>query len=85
MPETQQEIEAKRIHIASQFREATSDPPVVTCECKRRIPLRMLFKCLYCMCYFCQACAEIHFGKTRKQFYEEKDAAAAAEAGNAHP
>ena len=57
---------------AKQFREAV-DTDSITCECGRSIPLRFAYRCLYCGCYFCQRCAEEHFGKTRAQYLKELD------------
>jgi hypothetical protein len=52
-----------------QHREALGGQPKVTCPCGLSAPLRFLFKCLYCECYFCQECAEVHFGKTRAEYF----------------
>lgn len=54
--------------------------PHITCECGATINMRFLFRCLYCGCWFCQRCAEVHFGKTRKQYAAEAVAKAAANA-----
>ena len=47
-------------------------------KCGKRIRMMYAYKCLYCSFWFCAACAEIHFGKTRKQhnaeLAENKDA-----------
>lgn len=53
-----------------QFVEAKG-PTMITCECKRRNPVRFMYHCLYCDCWFCKECAEIHFGKTVEQYYDE--------------
>lgn len=52
---------------AKQFKQALHEG-VVTCECGRTIPLRFLYKCLYCDLYFCQRCAGHHFGESRKDY-----------------
>jgi hypothetical protein len=59
---------------ARQWREALGDATRVTCECGLAAPLRFLFRCLYCGCFFCQSCAEVHFGKTRAQYRAEQAA-----------
>jgi beta-xylosidase len=40
-------------------------------KCGKRVSMQFAFKCLYCSYWFCATCAEIHFGKTRKQHNEE--------------
>lgn len=37
-----------------------------------RIPCWKLYKCLYCGFYFCETCAEVHFGKSRQQYETEQ-------------
>lgn len=61
----------------AQWKEARGVHPRVTCLCDRVILIRFMFRCLYCGLWFCQPCAEVHFGKTREQWRaENKDAAA---------
>ena len=60
----------KRTRVAAQVREATYkgyDVQYVTCGCSRRLPLRFAYRCLYCGEWYCQRCAERHFGKTREE------------------
>lgn len=45
----------------------------VNCSCEIKLPLWLAFRCLYCGGYFCQKCAEKHFGKTRSQYLAEKE------------
>jgi len=52
-----------------QHREDKGEQPKVTCGCGLCAPIRFLFKCLYCECYFCLECAEVHFGKTRAAYF----------------
>ena len=40
--------------------------------CGQQRHLTLAYKCLYCGCYFCFGCAEIHFGKTVADYYKEK-------------
>jgi len=59
---------------AIQWKQAKGVSPVVTCcECRADIPLRFLYRCLYCGLWRCQSCAEHHFGKTREQYVKERD------------
>jgi hypothetical protein len=51
-----------------QWHEAKGAQPRVTCGCGLRAPIRFLFKCLYCECFFCDKCAEVHFGETRAEY-----------------
>lgn len=46
----------------------------IKCPCGRPRHYSMAFRCLYCGIYMCVNCAEIHFGKTRKQHDEEQAA-----------
>ncbi len=46
--------------------------PMVTCRCGNHMPLRFAYKCYYCGEYLCDACAAVHFGKTREQYFTEK-------------
>lgn len=56
-------------HRDAQWREALGEQPRVTCGCGIRPPIRFLFRCLYCQCFFCADCAEVHFGKTRAEYF----------------
>jgi predicted nucleic acid binding AN1-type Zn finger protein len=55
-----------------QFNQAKGIRPHVTCKCGQTMPLRFAYKCLYCGEYFCQSCAEEHFGKTLEEYRKEK-------------
>ena len=44
----------------------------ITCFCGDEISLLEAYKCLYCDGWFCEPCAEEHFGKTVKEYLEEK-------------
>lgn len=54
-----------------QFEEAKGTQPSVTCECGLKVPLRFLYKCLYCKMFLCEQCAEIHFNKTVEDYLNE--------------
>lgn len=60
--------EATLAHAAKQFKQAQGISPMVTCECGLSAPLRFLHRCLYCGCFFCIVCAEVHFGETRDEY-----------------
>lgn len=64
-----------------QSRQAIGEQPIVDCICGAPIPLRFLYRCLYCGVYFCLTCAEKHFGKTREQYGQERIDGARAIAG----
>lgn len=38
-----------------------------------RIPCWKLYRCVYCGFFFCESCAEIHFGKTRAAYEAEQE------------
>lgn len=44
----------------------------ITCICGRLRAIHIAFRCLYCGLYFCQPCAESHFGETRQQRRDSK-------------
>ena len=44
----------------------------VTCCCDKKLPIHFAFRCLYCGEYYCQKCAEVHFGKTREEHNNNK-------------
>lgn len=48
------------------------DKITVKCVCNKKVKLIDTYRCLYCEIWYCQECAEEHFGKTRKQHIAEK-------------
>lgn len=44
--------------------------PFVRCPCLKKLELEHAYKCLYCGIWFCEKCAEQHFGKTKKEHLE---------------
>lgn len=82
-PNSELDGKLKREFVAKQFREAMYQEwkkvQEVTFRCGLKMPLRFAFKCLYCGEFYCQSCAEDHFGKTRAQWIADK--AANAEVG----
>jgi hypothetical protein len=67
----------KAAFVAAQFKEAKyqdgKSVQEVTCGCGVTMPLRFAYRCLYCGEFYCQTCAEAHFGKTREQYNAERD------------
>ena len=59
---------AKQAFVAMQFKSAKGPYPQIPCGCGRTIPLRFAIRCLYCGEYYCEACAEVHFGETREEY-----------------
>ena len=45
----------------------------LTCPCGRERALVKMYRCLYCKVWFCEQCAEDHFGKTVEQYRAEKE------------
>jgi len=43
----------------------------VRCSCNKKLWPHQSFRCLYCGEWYCQKCAEIHFGKTVEQYRVE--------------
>jgi hypothetical protein len=70
MPDIDAEI--KRAFVRKQFEEAKGNC-MVTCGCGLKLPLRFAYKCLYCGEFYCQTCAEEHFGKTREEYFKDKE------------
>lgn len=46
----------------------------ITCGCGWVRGITEMYQCLYCREWFCQFCAENHFGKTVKQYKADKAA-----------
>lgn len=44
----------------------------LTCPCGNVKALVHMYQCLYCKVWFCNSCAEHHFGKTVKQYKAEQ-------------
>ncbi len=72
----QETKEEKAAFVAKQSREATyhegQKVQEVTCFCGTCAPLRWMYRCLYCGEFYCQRCAEVHFGKTRAEYQADK-------------
>lgn len=44
----------------------------ITCGCGWERGIMHMYQCLYCRVWFCQICAEKHFGKTVEQYYQDR-------------
>jgi len=51
-----------RIKLRKQMEQAIRIVGDVTCQCGDVLPMRCMFKCLYCGLWFCRICAHEHFG-----------------------
>lgn len=55
----------KQAFVARQTRQMMHPArPFVRCYCQRKVPPHQAYKCLYCGEWYCQPCAEAHFGQT---------------------
>jgi hypothetical protein len=67
-------IKLQRQHILIQsHRGVTAQMTTVRCRCGWNRSLNHMHQCLYCREYFCQHCAEVHFGKTVEEYRKEKE------------
>jgi hypothetical protein len=71
-PKSEEEEHLSRVigeRARRQFREAISqgvgETAYVVCGCATQTPLRAAFRCPHCEEFFCNGCAEIHFGEGR--------------------
>lgn len=46
--------------------------PFMRCACRMKLNLQDSYRCLYCKEWFCETCAEEHFGKSVEQYWTEK-------------
>lgn len=58
--------------ILRQQYKAAAESAVIICPCGHSRALSRAYRCLYCGLYFCEKCAERHFGKTRLEWYAER-------------
>ena len=64
IPETQEDIDAKKQLLFKQRKELGSQPIIwFHCTCGKSLALIMGFRCWFCGFTFCSECAEKHFGK----------------------
>ena len=61
----------KRARLEAQWKQAVQFN-TITCECTALRPLVLAFRCLYCGQWYCERCAEIHFGKTIDAWLREQ-------------
>lgn len=57
----------------SQFSEAKGPTKVTCAECSACVPIRFLFRCLYCDLWFCEICAEEHFGESLESYRKRRE------------
>lgn len=70
--EKQHFIYLQRLHIRTQSNDGvTAQMATIRCRCGWNRGLTFMHQCLYCKEYFCQHCAELHFGKSVKQYRVE--------------
>jgi hypothetical protein len=65
--------EAKRLRLVKQWRDAC-ETNCITCCCGQLRHITKAFRCLYCGEWYCQNCAEDHFGQTVQDWVEKKRA-----------
>ncbi len=51
-----------RMKLRMQMEQAICSHGDITCGCGTSLPIRCMYKCLYCGCWFCRICAHKHFG-----------------------
>lgn len=61
----------KKIILKAQYNDAIAKNEII-CECGQLRALVLAYRCLYCGRRFCTRCAEIHFGKTIREYRKEK-------------
>ena len=66
--------EEHQVFAGVQLQQA-KDKSTVPCFCGSDVSLLESYKCLYCDVWFCEACAEDHFGKTVAEYMEENHVA----------
>ena len=43
----------------------------ITCRCGRERSIMLMYQCLYCKEWYCETCAEQHFGQTVADYREK--------------
>lgn len=66
-----EDIELKAKIVRAQFKEIQNTNSI-TCGCGHNVPVRFMYKCLYCGEWYCKTCAEEHFGETIKEANKER-------------
>jgi len=61
----------KAVRMGQQYSQLWSTSEV-TCHCGTKIHFMDAFRCLYCGEFFCQRCAEVHFGQTQRDWMKQK-------------
>ena len=61
----------KQLRLHKQWKQACEDY-TITCCCGQLRHISLAFRCLYCGEWYCQNCAETHFGQTVQEWVEKK-------------
>lgn len=61
----------KKQLLEEQYKEARTFGSIHCC-CDQLRAITMAYRCLYCGVWFCQRCAEIHFGMTLQEWIKKK-------------
>lgn len=59
--------------VAQDAQGVTARLTTLTCPCGWKRGIMNMYQCLYCKIWFCQPCAEDHFGKTVEQYKLDKE------------
>lgn len=52
--------------------KSAEEDGLVSCVCGNEIALHQSFRCLYCGIWWCEPCAENHFGQTVEEYHGNK-------------
>ena len=52
--------------------ESAKEEGLITCVCDSEISLYEAYRCLYCGIWWCEPCAEEHFGQTISEYHSNK-------------
>jgi len=59
-------------HVERQTKEARC-LGCITCRCGDEVGLVVAYRCLYCDAWFCEPCAEDHFGMTVDEYHKQDE------------
>ena len=74
---TQEEKEIKRTIMRDQIQHLVTAPReqqifITCCACNHRAVVWMMYRCLYCGCFYCKECGQIHFGQRKPEIAEDR-------------
>lgn len=55
------------------LQKQTSLQGTVRCACKQSFLINEVWRCFFCDVWYCNECAEEHFGMTKEQWREQKE------------